>query len=145
MNLSPHFTLEELTITQVRGVDNTPPADVVEHLRATAFVLEMVRDLLGAPMIVSSGYRSWEVNEIVGGSLTSDHPYGWATDFICPAFGTPLDICRRIAENGIKFDQLIEEGTWVHLSIAPAMRQEVLTKAAWGGYVNGLPRAKIGG
>lgn len=137
--LSINFSLEEMMITQVRGVDNTPSPDVVKNLRITAAGLEKVRALLGGkPILISSGYRSPEVNGRVGGSPTSDHPHGWCADFICPAFGTPLDICRLLAASAIKFDQVIEEETWTHISFAPRMRQEVLTKAA-GGYVHGLP------
>ncbi len=57
----------------------------------------------------------------------SAHVTGNAADFICPAFGVPLDIVKKIAASGVKFDQLIQEGTWVHISFDPAMRQEVLT------------------
>lgn len=139
MMLSAHFSLEELTITQVRDVDNTPSAEVIAHLKVIAAGLEQVRALLGAKAIlVSSGYRSPEVNGRVGGSATSDHPHGWCADFICPSYGTPLDICRIIAASGIKFDQVIEEGTWVHFSVAPKMRHEVLTMKN-GSYVHGLP------
>lgn len=142
--LTPHFTLEELTITQVRDVDNTPPFPVKNNLIQTAFALEEVRDLLGwHPIIVTSGYRSEGINSIVGGSKTSAHMDGWAADFICPSYGTPLEICRAIVEaKTIKYDQLIEEGTWVHFSVDPRMRMQVLTKNPAGGYINGLREEK---
>ena len=54
-------------------------------------------------------------------------------------FAAPLGICRVIAGSALKFDQLIEEGTWVHISFAPAMRRQVLTKNPAGGYYRGLP------
>lgn len=139
MKLSAHFTEEELTITQVRGVDNTPPAGPLLHLEDAAKRMEAVRALLGnVPIIVNSGYRSPIVNRIVGGSKTSAHMDGYAIDFICPAFGTPEDICRAIERSNIDFDQLLFEQTWVHLSFAPAMRRQVLTKQG-GGFVAGLP------
>jgi hypothetical protein len=137
--LSEHFSLEELTITAQRHLDNTPGDEVVEHLRALAARLEQVRALLqGKPIHINSGYRSPAVNRAVGGSPTSDHPNGWCADFICPGFGTPLDICRVISKSGVEFDQLIEEGSWVHLSASPKNRGEVLTKVAGGGYHKGL-------
>lgn len=137
MILTPHFTLEELTITQHRGIDNTPPPEIVERLKALAEHLERVRVILAKPMIVSSGYRSPKLNRAVGGTLRSAHIHGYAADFICPAFGRPIDVCRALLHAGLKFDQLIEEGTWVHVSFDPQMRQEVLTKNGHG-YSYGL-------
>lgn len=131
--LSEHFSLEELEITQVRGVDNTAPPDVVSNLKLVAAKLEEVRALLGMPIIVSSGYRSPAVNVAVGGAAVSAHMLGYAADFICPTYGTPLRICEAIAASPIKFDQMIEEGWqsgargWVHISVDPRMRREILT------------------
>lgn len=136
--LSPHFSLEELSVTQVRGVDNTPPPDVVENLKLLAAGLEEVRAVLGVPIHVNSGYRCQEVNERVGGSPTSDHPNGWCGDIIAPKFGTPLEICHAIVKAGMKFDQLIEEGTWVHFSRAPRMRGQIKTKGPDGKLIPGL-------
>lgn len=137
MNLTPNFSLEELIATAHRGIDNTPPADVREHLKVLAEHLEAVRTLLGHPMHVNSGYRSSILNATVGGATFSAHMSGYAADFICPGFGRPLTICRTIVESGMQFDQIIQEGTWVHLSFAPAMRRSVLTKAG-SGYKSGL-------
>lgn len=138
--LSEHFTLEELTVTQVRDVSNQPSArTVLEALKHTAEMMEQVRQLLGAkPIIVTSGYRSSLVNKIVGGSMTSAHMTGHAVDFICPGFGTPEQVALAIRDSAIRFDQLIFEETWVHLSFAPAMRGEVMTKRRHGSYVSGI-------
>tara|TARA_R110001592_G_scaffold107314_1_gene300523 strand:- start:164 stop:592 length:429 start_codon:yes stop_codon:yes gene_type:complete len=131
MNLTPHFTLAEMTVSQTaarKGLSNEPTERALENLIKIAYTMEDVRALLGGKAIsVSSGYRSIAVNKAVGGSNTSAHVDGLACDFICPAFGSPLAICKIIAKSGIKFDQLIEEGTWVHISIDPRMRQQVLT------------------
>lgn len=131
MNLTPHFTLAEMTVSQTaarKGLSNEPTERALENLIKIAYTMEDVRALLGSKAIsVSSGYRSIAVNKAVGGSNTSAHVDGLACDFICPAFGSPLAICKLIAKSGIKFDQLIEEGTWVHISIDPRMRQQVLT------------------
>lgn len=135
--LSSHFSLAELTITQAREIDNTPSAQVQENLRDLAGRLEAVRELLDRPIIISSGYRSPKVNSLVGGSKTSAHIEGRAVDFICPGFGTPLEVCRAIVDSVLDFDQCIYEGTWVHLSFAPAMRRQVLT-AQDGKYIAGL-------
>lgn len=138
--LSAHFSLEELTATAHRELDNTPSAEVIAALADTARHMEAVRDLLGGlPLHVNSGYRSMAVNRAVGGAATSAHMFGHACDFICPQFGQPISICRAIVLAGVKFDQLIEEGTWVHLSFDPRMRGIVLTKKPGGGYAPGLP------
>jgi hypothetical protein len=130
--LAPHFSLEELTATR-QPFDNTPPDWVLRNLKRTAQQMEAVRTLLGGKAIlVSSGYRSPKVNKAVRGSKTSAHLAGFAVDFICPRFGKPLDVCRAIAASTILFDQLIEEGTWIHISFDPRLRQQVLTKSGAG-------------
>jgi hypothetical protein len=132
--LSTHFTLEELTQSQTairRGIGNTPPPDAVESLKRVAASLEQVRTLLhGNPILVSSGYRSPGVNAAVGGASNSRHLFGLAADFTCPSFGTPRAICSKVAESGLAFDQLIYEGTWVHIGLSPGnapSRRQVLT------------------
>lgn len=150
MQLSPHFHLAEFTSSQTaerRGIVNRPSPAIVENLKLTAAGMEQIRRVLGLPISISSGYRSPLLNEAVGGSPTSDHMEGLAADFICPAFGSPLKICHAIVNAGIVFDQLIEEGTWVHVSFPPRgergelirlPRMQVLTKAKGGGYSKGL-------
>lgn len=129
MQLSPHFSLEELIVTQVRGLDNTPSQAVIETLADTAERMEAVRELLGQPIIVTSGYRSVEVNRHIGGVPGSAHTTGHAVDFICPAFGTPLEVAQAIHNSSIDLDQLIlEEDTWTHISFDPQMRNQTLTK-----------------
>lgn len=137
--LTAHFALEELVATQHRGIDNRPPPDVVATLRSTAARMEDVRRLLGDRVVtVSSGYRSPALNRAVGGARTSAHLTGHAVDFNCYGFGTAKAVCRTIARSGVAFDQLIEEGTWTHISFDPRMRRQVLTRAPGGRYVLGL-------
>ncbi len=131
MNLSIHFTFEEaiFSSTAVRkGIDNNPLDLVLGNMKQVAISMETVRSLLGGKAIhVDSWFRCEELNECVGGAKNSAHMNGFAVDFICPEFGTPLEICKFLAESGIKFDQIIQEGTWVHISFAPTLRQELLT------------------
>ena len=137
--LSAHFALEELSCTSHREIPNDPPPDVLAELRHTASRMERVRALLGSKAIsVSSGYRCPRLNRLVGGARNSAHLSGHAVDFNCYAFGPPLAVCKAIAASSLMFDQMIEEGTWVHLSFAPAMRRQVLTKRPEGDYVPGL-------
>jgi hypothetical protein len=132
VQLSEHFTLEELIFSStatVHGVDNTPDAVTVDHLAVTAAGLEYIRGILGGPLHIDSGYRCPELNRLVRGVPDSAHVTGYAADFTCPQFGTPLQIVQRLTNRaGLHcFDQLIQEGTWVHVSFAPPLRGEVLT------------------
>ena len=137
MNLSPNFTLEELAKTNVRGIDNTPPADIIERLRIVAMrILQPVRDEFGT-VIVNSGYRSPAVNRAVGGSKTSQHMRGEAVDFEVP--GKNNFFVAQWVQHNLHFDQLILEcyvpggdpnSGWVHCSyITPEQhnRRLVLT------------------
>ena len=130
MNLTEHFSLEEFTHSETgvgRGLNNDPEPETVETLKCTAAGMEEVRSLLGVPIIVLSGYRSPKVNSAVGGNPMSQHLKGQACDFIAPTFGTPQEVCRAILDSTIAFDQLIAEGTWVHISFADEPRRSVLT------------------
>lgn len=131
MKLSEHFILDEFTASQTasrRGIDNTPSEVVIERLRMLAATLEQIRTLLKNNSIrVSSGYRSVALNRAIRSGDLSAHVLGYAVDFTCPGFGTPKEVANKIAESPIKFDQLIYEGTWIHLSIDPRNRREVLT------------------
>ena len=131
MMLSEHFNLNEFTASETatrKGIDNTPPAVVTERLRMLAATLEQVRSLLGNNSIrISSGYRCLALNRAIGSGDLSAHLLGYAVDFTCPKFGTPKEVANKIAESAIKLDQLIYEGTWIHLSVDPRNRREVLT------------------
>jgi zinc D-Ala-D-Ala carboxypeptidase len=135
MQLSEHFTLEELCFSEAAarlGTDNTPAAAEIENLARTAATMEAIRALLGAmPINVHSGYRSLQVNRAVGGVDSSAHCMGLACDFVCPAFGTPLEVALAILSSAIEYDQLIREFGWVHVGLAQAgmpARREALTK-----------------
>lgn len=130
MNLSEHFTLEELVFSQTavrKGINNDPSEAVKRNLQTLANNLERVRAILLSPIHISSGYRSPDLNREVGGSATSAHMDGYAADFTAPAFGDPQAIVRQLQRTGIKCDQCIMEGTWVHISFAPAMRNQFKT------------------
>jgi hypothetical protein len=139
--LTANFTLEELTASQTASrlnIDNTPVAAIIGELTRLARFLETVRDALGqAPVVVSSGYRSVALNTQIGGARDSQHCLGQAADILVPRFGDPLTVCRAIQASGLPFDQLIQEGTWTHVSIPSAgiaPRGQVLT-AHFGGNV----------
>lgn len=125
------------------GLDNTPGGDELNNLRnVLAPGMERIRALLGVPVFITSGYRSPAVNASVGGSVASQHKLGQAADFIAPEAGTPRSIAARLAQHQpeIRFDQLIYEGTWVHVSFTPVKpRGSVLTAHFDGGRVHYTP------
>jgi hypothetical protein len=131
---------------QRHGIDNTPNAIALANLRhVLAPGMQRVRNLLREPVFITSGYRSPAVNRLVGGSASSQHSQGLAADFVCPEFGPPRAICRKLLEHAseVRYDQLIFEGAWVHVSFVPtAPRGQVLTAhfTAGGGvtYTPGL-------
>ena len=117
MNLSPHFSLAELTFTDHREFDNTPNEKEMENLVRLAKFLEQVRALLGKPIMVNSAFRSKQVNDAVGSKDTSQHRIGCAVDFRVPGM-TPDEVVRTIRASKLPFDQLIREfDRWTHLSI----------------------------
>ena len=139
-HLTNNFTLPELTHTEVRKYDNTPPDAIIPNIIRTANKLEEVRALLGSkPINVNSCYRSHAVNKSIGGSKTSKHMEGLAADFTCPSFGSPLMIVEEIAKSGINFDQLILEfynpttgSGWVHIGLGAKNRKQILTINPYG-------------
>jgi putative chitinase len=133
MNLSDHFSLEEATHSDTAtrlGISNQPNTQQLENMKVAAIGMEKIRELLASPINVNSWIRLPEVNVAVGGSKVSSHMDGWAIDFTCKGFGTPLEVCKAIEKSNIKFDQMIyefgEKG-WTHISFAPEMRQQKLT------------------
>jgi uncharacterized protein YcbK (DUF882 family) len=134
MNLSPNFTLDELTASQTaarKGLDNTPNATEVANLVRVASLLEEVRALLNKPILINSGFRSKAVNDAVGSRDTSQHRLGCAADIRVPGM-TPREVVEACIEANIGYDQIIEEfGSWTHISVpntaSTAPRRQALT------------------
>ena len=123
--LSPHFTLAELTASTKGaqlGIDNTPPAEIIPRLVMVAEMLERIRSTVNVPVVVTSGYRCQRLNQAVGGVTSSDHTQGHAADIVAPGFGTATELARLLAPlvSVLGIGQLILEGikgkTWVHVS-----------------------------
>lgn len=131
MKLSTYFTLEEMIESQMatrRGIDNTPPDSAITALENLCRnLLDPIRELAGAPVFVSSGYRSPKINMLIGGTARSQHLLGEAADI--KAAGVSAErLFELIRHSSLPFDQLIFEGTWNHVSYSAkgANRGEVL-------------------
>lgn len=118
MNLTPHFTLDELTHTDHRDLDNTPNENEIANLRRLADFLEQVKVVLGGkPIMVNSAFRSKAVNDAVGSKDTSQHRIGCAADIRVPGM-TPDEVVKAVIASKIGYDQVIREfDRWTHISV----------------------------
>ena len=118
MLLTPHFTLEELTHTDHRELDNTPNSSEINNLKRLAEMLEEVKTLLdGKPIMINSAFRSKAVNDAVGSKDTSQHRVGCAADIRVPGL-TPDQVVKAIISSPIVYDQIIREfDSWTHISV----------------------------
>ena len=127
MNLTEHFTLEELTHTSHRQFDNTPNEKELANLQKLAEFLEQVKTLLdGKPIMINSAFRSKQVNDSVGSKDTSQHRLGYAADIRVPGM-TPDAVVRALVASNLPYDQVIREfDAWTHVSISPSPRRQAL-------------------
>ena len=118
MQLTEHFSLEELTHTDHREFDNTPNDAELENIKRLAEFLEEVKTVLGGkPIMVNSAFRSKQVNDAVGSKDTSQHRIGCAADIRVPSM-TPDEVVRAVIASGIGYDQIIREfDRWTHISV----------------------------
>ena len=142
MHLSEHFTLGEVTKTSVKTADGNIPSHVaienlknlcenwLEELRENYnLIYEGVGDCKGdEPIIITSGYRSPEVNKAVGGAPTSNHLTGCAVDIRCVGIEQALRYACILLDiaDGTKrdYDELFIERSkqgryWVHFAVRP--------------------------
>lgn len=150
MNLSPNFTLEEMTKSEYalrQGIFNHPDREHIDNMMLLAQkVLQPVRDAFKRGVKVNSGYRSPELNEAIGGSLNSDHCKGMAADIEIP--GVRNHELATWIESNLDYTQLILEfytpgipdSGWVHVSYNPdSLRGQSLTATKRGGKTVYLP------
>jgi hypothetical protein len=136
VNLTSHFTLEELTHTDHRQFDNTPNEAELKNIQRLAEFLEQVKTVLGGkPIMVNSAFRSKQVNDAVGSKDTSQHRIGCAADIRVPAM-TPDEVVKAIIASDLGYDQVIREfDRWTHISIpnvtgaAPRKSKLIIDKA----------------
>lgn len=124
MQLTPHFTIEELAGTsnaQYKKLNLLKAQEHMGKMYMLAGFAERVREIIGKPMIITSGYRCSELNKAIGGALTSQHIFCEALDFVVKGLRVE-DIFNRIVTSDLKYNQIIIErnksgSQWVHLSI----------------------------
>jgi hypothetical protein len=136
--LSEHFTYAEFTRSDTAlrlGLTNDLPCELVHNAKATAAMLERIREFLGCPMAVTSGYRCLDLNRAIKSKDTSDHVQALACYFVCPPT-PPLLIAQRLAAvvDELQIGQLIYEHTWIHVSVPVPVKpnNRILTVQPWG-------------
>ena len=144
MNLSEHFTLQELTHSDAavrHGWENNPNDNEISNLTRLAELLEQVRKVLAKPIMINSGFRSKLVNDAVGSKDTSQHRIGCAADIRVIGM-TPDQVCNAIRQSEIQFDQLIREfDSWTHISVTnhatetPRNQMLIIDKAGTRPYI----------
>ena len=159
--LTPHFALREFTesaTARKHGIVNEPTAEAVENLRRLCIhTLEPLREKLGLPMIITSGFRCKELNEIiVHASRKSQHLVGCAADFRVVSGSKIQDSGQAshrellikafrliITEPDIDFDQLIIYPSFIHVSyVSKERNRHQITKANGQGMYCALSRAQ---
>jgi zinc D-Ala-D-Ala carboxypeptidase len=140
MRLSKNFSLSEFIGSQMgerAGLDNQPDQAQTENIRLLVEnILQPLRDAMEEPLYINSGFRSPEVNRLVGGALNSQHLTGLAADIEIVSIDNK-ELAQYIIDLGLPFDQLILEfydrtkgpnTGWVHVSYDPqGGRGEVLS------------------
>lgn len=130
MYLSQNFSLEELIFspTAIRyGLKNIPGEKEKENLiNLCKYILEPVRLLVNSPIIITSGYRSREVNKLIGGATNSQHITGQAADLTAKGYAVKQLFDLIKSNPYIQYDQMINEfdGSWLHISWAKNPRRQ---------------------
>jgi hypothetical protein len=118
MKIGAHFTGAELTTTSQPIANEPSDAEWAALGRLVALILDPLREALGRPVRVTSGFRSQAVNRAVGGASTSQHLRGEAADIKVDGL-TTTEVARTIHRLRLPVDQCIVErgdGGWVHVS-----------------------------
>lgn len=156
--LTPHFTLQEMTeslTAKKHGIANVPPPEAVENLRKLCIgTLEPLREKLKQPVVITSGFRCQQLNEIiVHASRKSQHMSGQAADFYVKGIAGQArnEASHRellikafrliITDESIDFDQLILYPNFIHVScVSKERNRRKITKANGQGTYCALSR-----
>ncbi|MBK6963271.1 MAG: peptidase M15A [Bacteroidales bacterium] len=134
IQFTKNFSLYELLLTSNRKFDEeqyNPPQAIIESLRALSVnILQPLRDALGSPVNLNSGYRCPSLNTAIKGSKNSQHMTGQAADIVDHNHGNEF-LFKKIKELNLPFDQLINEFDyrWVHVSYDPSRNRRQILKA----------------
>lgn len=133
MQLTDHFTLEEMCVTNTGLNNECPSFTICSNLQSLCFYLEFIRKYLGRPIKINSGYRSKSVNKAVGGVSSSAHLLGKAADITSSDYDSLVKAVNQYIDNKLPFDQIIfyPKRRFIHFgsfSSQSFQRNQVLTK-----------------
>lgn len=116
--------LEKSSKAEKNKIDNRIPSEYLNNAQELLNGLQSIRDALGKPIKITSGYRCEKLNRLVGGVHNSSHLKGWAADIAVDGMSAKELFCwisGFLKGSGMKFGQLLVEhsktGSWVHFSI----------------------------
>ena len=127
-NLSEHFVLGEFTRSKYPEVYNIPSHEAIANLKRLCVWLEVLRNKVGHPIVINSGYRSPQLNRKVGGAPTSNHLTGCAVDIRTSGFEQAIEytaiLIAYATESNQDFDELLIEknrygAIWLHFAVRP--------------------------
>ena len=127
-NLSEHFLLGEFTRSKYPEVYNIPSHEAIANMKRLCVWLEVLRNKVGHPIVINSGYRSPQLNRKVGGAPTSNHLTGCAVDIRTSGFEQAIEytaiLIAHATESNQEFDELLIEknrygAIWVHFAVRP--------------------------
>ena len=126
--ISPNFKLGEFTRSKYPEVYNIPSHEAIANLKRLCVWLEVLRDKVGHPIVINSGYRSPQLNRKVGGAPTSNHLTGCAVDIRTSGFEQAIEytaiLIAYATESDQEFDELLIEknrygAVWLHFAVRP--------------------------
>jgi len=137
MILSKNFSLNEFTksVSAIRsGIDNSPSSEHIRNIQLLVkYVLQPLREALGSPIRITSGYRSEALNKAIKGSKKSQHCKGQAADLQFKVDGVMSNkmIWDKIIELDLPFDQMINEFdySWIHISYNEEYNRKAMLEA----------------
>ena len=127
-NLSEHFLLGEFTRSKYPEVYNIPSHEAIANMKRLCVWLEVLRNKVGHPIVINSGYRSPQLNRKVGGAPTSNHLTGCAVDIRTSGFEQAIEYTAILivyaTESNQEFDELLIEknrygAVWLHFAVRP--------------------------
>ena len=127
-NISEHFLLGEFTRSKYPEVYNIPSHEAIANMKRLCVWLEVLRNKVGHPIVINSGYRSPQLNRKVGGAPTSNHLTGCAVDIRTSGFEQAIEytaiLIAYATESEQEFDELLIErnrygAVWLHFAVRP--------------------------
>ena len=126
--ISPNFKLGEFTRSKYPEVYNIPSHEAIANMKRLCVWLEVLRNKVGHPIVINSGYRSPQLNRKVGGAPTSNHLTGCAVDIRTSGFEQAIEYAAILiayaTESNQDYDELLIEknrygAVWLHFAVRP--------------------------